>query len=115
MELQRELAFRQGDVLIFTRKDLGSENGEGHVKAPVTEADELVFATGTNTGHRHRIVGFTKFGGVAYQDGEAVLVRLTEPNVIIHEEHGPIPLEPGDYEVRIQKQFVPGGIANVMD
>lgn len=57
---------------------------------------------GEATGHAHRVD--PAVARVLALDDELFL-QVLEPATVTHEEHGPIPLEPGDYEVIRQREF----------
>jgi len=96
-------AIRQGDVLLLC----GAE-----VPSAAKSLDHLVLAEGEVTGHAHRITS-----GVAelLECGERKFLRVDEPAELTHEEHGPHTLEPGSYEIRIQREYEPEGWRNVAD
>lgn len=88
---------RQGDVLVRRVKRIPSD-----VKAVPRESGEVVLAHGEATGHRHAIVErqaemWSGGGGtwLSVGDGGATLK---------HEEHAPIPLDPGKYQVVRQRE-----------
>ena len=83
---------QQGDVLIHPIKNLPT----GAIKRE--RQGDLVLAEGEATGHAHRIkdahADIFDCDGVVYLtvDGKATLT---------HEEHGPITIDPGVYEIGI--------------
>ncbi len=42
-------------------------------------------------------------------------LRIEGGATFVHEEHGPVTLPPGDYEVTIQREYSPEEIRNVAD
>ncbi len=103
--------FRQGDLLITKVnripdgcKKINSEDGK------------LIVARGEKTGHHH---SFDDDGSVALLDpptkfwgdwdGQITgkVVQVTKKTELVHQEHDPIPLEPGYYEIRYQRQHDP--------
>ena len=88
---------RQGDVGIF--------RVEPPKKTTPKAIDPrgVVLAEGEVTGHHHRItdpgVCALRAEGVAYD-----LVRIETGALLVHEEHDPIAIGPGTYEVRIQRE-----------
>lgn len=96
---RKPVLYRHGDVLL-AKIDALPENAE-----PIVG---LVLARGEATGHAHRI---------AEEDGRATLLRtysemllqIRELATLVHEEHGPIVLEPGVYRVWKQREYVPAG------
>lgn len=89
--------YRHGDILI----------------APVAtipdgcrKRSDLVLARGEATGHAHRIE--TKAAAELYELGSDLFLRVLGENArVVHEEHGPIELTPGNYRVWRQRQFDP--------
>jgi hypothetical protein len=88
---------RQGDVGIF--------RVEAPAKTTAKPIDPrgVVLAEGEATGHHHRIrdpgVCALRAEGVAYD-----LVRIETGALLVHEEHAPIEIGPGTFEVRIARE-----------
>lgn len=100
---------RQGDVWIeaeaMPKEAMPMERDHGRV----------ILAYGEVTGHAHAIL-----------DPEVELFTVADEvdrwlrvggagTVIQHEEHGPITLPPGDYRIRIQREYSPEEIRRVVD
>ncbi|BAU09816.1 hypothetical protein LEP3755_02910 [Leptolyngbya sp. NIES-3755] len=88
---------RQGDVLIKP----------GMIPAQAKRLSHLVLAEGEVTGHRHQIID-----GIAelYEKDHVLYLQvLSEIATLSHEEHHPIQLPQGTWEVRIQRQYVQSG------
>jgi hypothetical protein len=66
---------------------------------------DLILQQGTSTGHAHRIKAKT---AQTFTAGVARYLAVKRPTTLTHEEHGPIAVEPGVYEVRIEADYVPG-------
>ena len=90
--------YRQGDVGI--RRVASIPKGAKKVKR---DAGRIVLAYGEVTGHAHAVL-----------DREATLVRSTDgrtflrldaPATVVHEEHAPVKLAPGAYEVIRQREW----------
>lgn len=97
--------FRQGDVWI-ERVD-GLPEAAHRVEGPV------VLARGEVTGHAHRV---EHPGAELWESADKRrFLALVEAAPVLHEEHGAIELEPGVYEVRRQREFVPMGVRFVKD
>ena len=64
-----------------------------------------VLAYGEVTGHSHRLL----MDGLLYEDEAGTMyIRVPEAGTTLtHEEHGNIVLDPGDYQVRIQREYDP--------
>lgn len=94
--------YRQGDVLLI-RVDSPAAG-----EAVPRDGGRIVLAYGEATGHAHAISApeadlFETERGVRY-------LEVREPAELTHEEHAPIPLEPGVYEVRRQQEYPAGFI-----
>ena len=70
-------------------------------------------ARGEVTGHAHRVEG----DAVVFRDSESqhLFVRVMSEASVIHEEHKPIVLEKGIYEVVGQREYSPWGERRVSD
>ena len=109
--------YRQGDVLLR-----GVEPGLSSAWRPaelpaastVEEQGEVVLAHGERTGHRHRFAARAPVR--AWSEGRRRFVVVGGRGArLVHEEHGPISIPPGAYEVVIQQEFSPYRLAPVED
>ncbi len=103
----RKLLLRQGDVLFI-------KDGKKDAKATV-KAEKPIVALGESSGHFH---GFTGGATVLTRPGTPSWGRHVEievPDTIKHQEHKPIPFEPGSYEVRHQRTYSRVGMRRVTD
>ena len=99
---------RQGDIFILKMK---SEIPETAV--PVRPRDgRYILAEGEATGHCHAIASRH---AQMFALGAAMYLRVLQESEVNHEEHGTLPLDPGDYEVRRQREYTPEFIRNVAD
>lgn len=97
--------YRHGDVLLSPAK-IPAEAKD------VTPKGDVILAEGEVTGHAHRVAP----GGISLLKwNEKTYVRITKPKSITHEEHARGEIEPGDYEVEIQRDYEPGGWTRVRD
>jgi hypothetical protein len=117
--------YRQGDVLIMRVEEVPPGTW---VDAP-REGGRIVLAHGEVTGHAHAIESksatLRKRPGSAVNRGRAesqaralvedALLIAKAPVVLRHEEHSPVHLPPGNYVVRIQREYAPGELRNVAD
>ncbi|MBO0781654.1 MAG: hypothetical protein J2P37_22765 [Ktedonobacteraceae bacterium] len=93
---------RQGDVLFVKVANLPAER----VKR---KSDVLV--EGEATGHAHRLTA-----GQIWQTHEGLLfLEAWASSKIVHEEHAPIELEPGYWQVIRQREYSPEVIRWVRD
>ena len=101
---------RQGDVLLVKVDELPTG-----VEPIAREGGKIVLAHGEATGHAHAIVNrMAKF----FQQpttGRRFLRVSKRQTVLVHQEHEAIPLEPGVYEVKRQREYSPEVIRNVAD
>jgi hypothetical protein len=122
------LKVRQGDVYIVEIDRIPA----GASEIP-REGGRVVLAHGGVTGHAHAISDlhvqhYRDDGTVkALKSENRVKLRaggalpftylrvIDRPATLEHEEHGPITLPPGTYEVRRQREYTPGAIRNVAD
>lgn len=106
--------FRQGDVLIEKIGEPTSTELLQEIKPELREGrSEVVLAHGEVTGHAHAIPAhsarlFAISVGVA-------LLKVREATELRHEEHSPIPLEPGTYRVIRQREYQPDRTQFVAD
>ena len=98
--------YRQGDVFLIPTDTIG-----GRQESREKDGD-IILAHGEVTGHAHRIKD--KKASTFYLDGKRYLM-IEGPTDLTHEEHATITLPPGNYEVRIQREYTPEEIRNVVD
>ncbi len=101
------MLYRQGDVL-FRRV----------VAVPKKDRKKRkdgVIAYGEATGHTHAVADLE--AAEVYDVGDQCFLSVTaEGGVsIVHQEHGPILLPQGDYQITIQREYTPEEIRNVVD
>lgn len=105
--------WRQGDVAIIPISEF-PEN-----LTPVgRDQGRVVLAYGEVTGHAHAIVeaDVQLFApGEASVMAERYLRVGAGGAVLVHEEHAPIALPPGEYEVRHQREYNPQELQRVLD
>lgn len=69
-------------------------------------------AYGEATGHHHKLFRFGEESGAAAFDlrisknGDRYL-KVLEPTILKHQEHRPIEIEPGNYNIGIQREYDP--------
>ena len=106
---------RQADVLLAPVADV-PQNGS------ITESfgSHHVLAEGEATGHAHVVAGTSRL--VEWRQRRQYAAPLTrrflvveQPARLSHEEHLPIDLDPGVYEVRRQREYRPHRFAWVAD
>lgn len=104
------MQFRQGDVLI-ERVETSTTTGKD-----AREKGRIILAHGEATGHAHEVIteAPAEFLEIDSQDGARIL-RLIAPGRVMHQEHSPIELDPGEYRVTRQREYTPQAIRNVAD
>jgi hypothetical protein len=97
--------YRHGDLLVQTVESLPSD---------VRKLHHLVLAQGELTGHSHRIA--ERDAAVLYESPVGLFLSVTaEKATMIHQEHGPIELAKGCYQIWRQREYTPAEIRTVRD
>lgn len=99
--------YRQGDVLMIQVSGIPG-------KVHKIEQDHLTLALGEVTGHSHTV---TLEGSELLESVETLERWMTLPSEteIVHQEHDPITVPPGQYKIVIQQEYTPAGVRNVAD
>lgn len=97
-----EVIYRQGDVLIARIERLPT----GLESVP-RESGRLVLAHGEATGHAHVVEGEAELLATDLEELEERFLRVEREAQVVHDEHDPITLAPGDYSVRRQREYQP--------
>lgn len=106
MKTMKNAIYRQGDVLIRRISSLPKQKAQPRLTG--------ILAYGEVTGHAHKIESLEH--AEILEIGTGLYLRVAEQGVrIVHEEHAPIALPPGNYEVEIQREYTPAEIRNVAD
>lgn len=110
--MKQKMLVRQGDVMFIPINRLPD--------GPQKKRDNGTAAYGEVTGHSHRLSDLD--AAEVLEIGDGLFVRVSESGGVsipgatfIHEEHLPVTLEPGDYEIRIQREYQPEGVRSVLD
>lgn len=101
--------YRHGDV-VLVGIDMLPENQD---TMRIKKARNQPLAYGEVTGHSHRVVGVADV--YVDEDGTPSFLEVKGDSRIVHEEHKPIELEEGFYEIRQQREYRPGGWDYVND
>lgn len=107
--------YRQGDVLIMRAPE--GETLDNMMLVP-RDQGRVILAYGEVTGHAHALVDDNVALYMPRPDStkkDRLLNIVKGPVMLRHEEHGPIPLKPGLYIVRRQREYTPEAIRNVAD
>jgi hypothetical protein len=102
--------YRQGDVLLV---EIDQPSIVGKRIHP--EYGRIVLARGELSGHAHAIRESDGNAKLFEGAGNLRYLLMTEIGRLEHEEHGPIVLEPGWYEVRRQREYDPVGTTLTRD
>lgn len=99
---------RQGDVLIMRTEKTVDDSAK---KEP-RENGQVVLAHGENTGHMHGILHPSVH---LFRMEEDRLLVVGAPALLRHDEHAPIKISKGTFEVIRQREYLEGQIQNVAD
>ena len=106
--------YRQGDVLFrqIVRLPKGKQ----------IKRQNATVAYGEATGHSHALALEDREVAEVLEIGEGLYVHVSEAGVrieggatFVHEEHAPVTLPIGNYEVVIQREYSPETIRSVID
>ena len=97
--------WRQGDVLIKAVKSIPKNS---------RTRSGAVLVRGEATGHSHRLQN-KDVGELFEADNKLYLRVLADEAVIVHEEHGPVHLPKGEYEIWQQREYSPAAIRTIRD
>jgi hypothetical protein len=105
-EMSKQTYVRQGDLL-FVPLDL--DKAEHIVADAMSERCRKtsgVLAEGEATGHHHRIATEDLEKVEVYETWRGTYLRVTGDKIsIVHEEHGPVELERGEYEMHRAREW----------
>jgi hypothetical protein len=97
--------YRHGDLLVKSVESVPSDARQLH---------HLVLAQGELTGHSHRIA--ERDAATLFESPAGLFVIVTaEKASLVHQEHGPIELPKGTYQVWRQREYTPAEIRTVRD
>lgn len=98
--------WRQGDVLFRAVREIPQGKRRKRANGHILE--------GEATGHIHRIADVA--AAEVLEIGEGLYLSVGDAGVsIVHEDHRPVELPPGNYEVVRQREYSPEEIRNVCD
>ncbi len=97
---------RQGDVLIKRIKAVPQTTAK--------KRESGILAFGEVTGHCHKVEVLDQ--AEVLEVGTDLYLRVGEDGVrIVHDEHSPITLPAGDFQIIIKREYSPEAIRNVCD
>lgn len=109
--MSRTFQARQGDVLIISTTSIPKA-----AKPVERENGRIVLAHGEVTGHCHAIDSeHALFLAADLNEMADRFLKVSEECEVVHDEHDPITLPPGDYVVRRQREYQPEAVRNVAD
>jgi hypothetical protein len=97
------LQHRQGDLL-FIQQDTWPS-------ATLVARPGTVIVAGETTGHAHRVTA----GTILEAPDGALYLDLAHTTQVVHEEHGPLTLEPGLWLIVRQREYDPDAFLTVTD
>jgi hypothetical protein len=101
-----KIQIRQGDVFVESRripKDAEPVQADGEL---------VILARGEATGHHHSV---PEAHAAMLARGAERFLRVRSGTELRHQEHAPIALPGGSYEVTIQREWTPEEIRSVAD
>jgi hypothetical protein len=100
--------YRQGDILFIEVQELPKG---------IKKLEHCVIAEGEATGHKHQIVeeGAAALFELTNENGAVKFLQTMKDTLVMHEEHRPIPLKAGFYEIRQQREYQPKSVRFVAD
>jgi hypothetical protein len=97
--------YRHGDLLVQAVEALPPNARKLH---------HLVLAQGELTGHSHRIA--ERDAAILFESAEGLFLSVTaDKATMVHQEHGPIELARGFYQIWRQREYTPAEIRIVRD
>lgn len=99
--------YRQGDVLIYKADEVPA-----NMKPVKPRNGRLILAEGEATGHHHSVDSNV---AELYSDGAKMVMVVSEPTTVDHQEHGAIEINPGTYWVIRQREYDAGAERKVRD
>lgn len=105
------LVFRQGDVLIRERID---DMPEAMTEIP-RDGGSVILAYGEVTGHSHKIMERDVTFWLPEGSSDVRIIDAPNGATVQHDEHDPIVLPAGRYDVFIQTEYSPQEIRQVVD
>ncbi len=102
------------DKMVYRHGDVGLKRIAAIPKGAKAQErrGDIILAEGEVTGHAHRIADPTVR---VWCEDDKRYIEVTTATVLDHEEHGPITLEPGIYEVLQQREYTDVGLRDVRD
>lgn len=103
---------RQGDVFVVR---VNPSKSKERLKAIEKDKNRTVLAYGEVTGHAHAIAEDTAALWETAVGMTNRLLEVTKEVVLRHEEHDPITIKPGLFEIVRQREYAPEAVKIVAD
>lgn len=100
-----EEQLRQGDVWV--------ESTTGPIPTDAVRQERCILAYSEVTGHCHQVTSGAALFVTVY--GARMLDVFDDYAIVEHEEHGPVVIPRGRYRARIQREYSPEAIRDVLD
>jgi hypothetical protein len=97
------LHHRQGDLLFLWQ--------DSRPAVDLNARQSNVIVAGEATGHAHRL----QAGTILEAPDGTLYLEITQTTQVVHEDHGPLVLEPGFWLVVRQREYTPEASRTVMD
>ena len=104
MKVCKDMA-RQGDILFVRVEQLPQD---------LKKAKDQIIALGEVTGHSHRIAEAVGVEVLEDKAGDK-FVKVADRADVVHQEHGPIALGPGNWKAARQQEYTPKEPVRVRD
>lgn len=101
---------RQGDVLILSTTEVPKA-----AKPVPKDKGRTILAYGEVTGHAHEVVGECSLLAADVAEMADRFLRVEQECRVVHQEHSPVLLPPGDYIVRRQSEYTEEAARMVAD
>jgi hypothetical protein len=111
--MEKRPQYRQGDVYLKRVDTIPAG-----LKPVKPKNGRVILAHGEVTGHHHSFpakVGNGRITMYGQDENAPRFIDIPHPATLVHQEHAPINVEPGTYEVIRQREYSPKEIRRVLD
>lgn len=102
-------SYRQGDIMLIEVNNIPKIAVEEKINKQT-----IVLAEGEATGHAHKIDNKNAALFIDKKKQQLYII-LTQPNELIHDEHGKIDMPIGKFKVIRKREYTPEAIRTVLD
>jgi hypothetical protein len=103
------MLYRQGDVLLIKVNSIPN-----NLKEAEPESGRYILARGEATGHHHSVETGPALMFVCPEES-ILYLDVVRPVELVHQEHAAILIEPGQYQVVRQREYMPSEVRYVAD